>query len=144
MLSSIALRRKAGIHEFTDEFVRSAPVQALMQRVETVLDPEIEAKGYHVMRSMVEVDLEDGRHLVQPSDDRYRGGPDLPFTRQELVDKFMECGELVLPAERLRAVLAKLEAFDSLADIRELADTLAVGETSPVGPAPEYSGRSVV
>ena len=28
MLSAIALRRKAGIHEFTDEFVRSAPVQA--------------------------------------------------------------------------------------------------------------------
>ncbi len=26
-VSAIALRRKAGIHEFTDEFVRSAPVQ---------------------------------------------------------------------------------------------------------------------
>ena len=45
MVSAIALRRKAGIHEFNDEFVQSAPVQALMRKVERVLDPEIEAQG---------------------------------------------------------------------------------------------------
>ena len=43
MVSAIALRRKAGIREFNDEFVQSAPVQALMRKVERVLDPEIEA-----------------------------------------------------------------------------------------------------
>ena len=43
--SAIALRRKAGIHEFTDEFVQSAPVQQMMAKVERVLDPEIEARG---------------------------------------------------------------------------------------------------
>ena len=45
MLASVALRRKAGIHEFTDEFVRSAPVQAMMAKVETILDPESRRVG---------------------------------------------------------------------------------------------------
>jgi 2-methylcitrate dehydratase PrpD len=127
MLASIALRRKAGIHEFTDEFVGSAPVQQMMQRVETVFDPAIEAQGYQVMRSIVEVDLVDGRRLAQPADDRYRGGPDLPFTREDLHAKFMECGELVLPVERLRAVLARVESLERAEDVRDLVRLLSVG-----------------
>ena len=75
MVSAIALRRKAGIHEFTDEFVRSAPVQQMMAKVERVLDPEIEARGFEKIRSTVEVDLDDGRRLVEHADERYRGGP---------------------------------------------------------------------
>jgi 2-methylcitrate dehydratase PrpD len=126
MLASIALRRKAGIHEFTDEFVRSQAVQDMMQRVETVFDPDIEAQGFEVMRSVVEVDLEDGRRLVQPSDDRYRGGPALPFTREDLHGKFMECGELVLPAERLHHALGTLETLEAVGDIREMVQRLSV------------------
>ncbi len=130
MLASIALRRKAGIREFSDEFVRSEPVQTMMRRVETVLDPAIEAQGYQIMRSIVEVDLEDGRRLVQPSDDRYRGGPELPFTRQELRDKFMECGELVLPAGNLRTAFDSVEALEELSNLRELVRLLSSSETA--------------
>ena len=61
MVSAIALRRKAGIHEFNDAFVQSAPVQEMMRKVERVLDPDIEAKGWEKIRSTVEVDLTDGR-----------------------------------------------------------------------------------
>ena len=99
MVSAIALRRKAGIHEFNDAFVQSAPVQAMMARVERVLDPEIEAKGWEKIRSTVEVDTTDGRLLVEHADERYRGGPDLPFTREELFEKFSDCASLVLPAD---------------------------------------------
>ncbi|MBN1239878.1 MAG: MmgE/PrpD family protein, partial [Gammaproteobacteria bacterium] len=94
MVSAIALRRKAGIHEFNDAFVQSEPVQALMRKVERVLDPEIEAKGWEKIRSTVEVDLADGRTLVEHADERYRGGPDLPFTREELHEKFTDCASL--------------------------------------------------
>ena len=43
MLSSIAIRRKAGIHEFTDTFVTSAPVQDMMRRVQRSSIPKISA-----------------------------------------------------------------------------------------------------
>ena len=38
MMSAIVLKRRAGIREFTDAFVASAPVQAMMAKVETVFD----------------------------------------------------------------------------------------------------------
>ncbi len=45
-----------------------------MSRVETILDPDIEAMGFDKIRSTVEVDLEDGTQLVQKAAERYRGG----------------------------------------------------------------------
>lgn len=126
LLGSIAIRRKAGVREFTDEFVSSEPVQRMMARVTTVFDATIEAKGFEKIRSIVEVDMTDGRRLVQASDDRYRGGPDRPFTRQELVEKFTDCAQLVLDAGRIAQVVSGIEAVDTLPDIRQLARLMAV------------------
>ena len=38
-----------------------------------------------------------GGRWCSAADERYRGGPDRPFTRDELHEKFTECAELVLP-----------------------------------------------
>lgn len=133
MLSAIALRRKAGIHEFTDEFVRSAPVQQMMARTETILDTEIEARGFEKIRSTVEVDLVDGRTLVQAADERYRGGPDRPFTREELHGKFTECAELVLPADAMAEALGLVESLDQVGDITALMQVLATRVSQPAG-----------
>jgi 2-methylcitrate dehydratase PrpD len=130
MMSSIVLRRRAGIREFTDEFVSSAPVQAMMARVDTVFDAEIEARGFDKMRSAVEVVLKDGRTLVQRSDERYRGGPENPFTREDLHAKFTDCAQLFLPPDRIRRALELIESVDRLKDIHELTRALL-----PAGPA---------
>jgi hypothetical protein len=37
---------QGGVNEFSDEFVRSAPVQAMMRKVETVFDQDIENQGF--------------------------------------------------------------------------------------------------
>jgi 2-methylcitrate dehydratase PrpD len=124
MVSAIALRRKAGIHEFNDEFVRSAPVQALMRKVERVLDPEIEAKGWEKIRSTVEVDLVDGRTLVQHADERYRGGPDLPFTREELYEKWSDCASLVLTSAAQEEVFELVDGLEKVPDIAALVRAL--------------------
>jgi len=124
MVGAIALRRKAGIHEFNDAFVQSAPVQAIMRKVERVLDPEIEAKGWERIRSTVEVDLTDGRTLVEHADERYRGGPDLPFTRDELYEKFSDGASLVLPASALDETFTMVESLEHLPDIGRLVRVL--------------------
>ena len=125
LLSSIILRRKAGIREFTDEFVSSEPVQKMIERVTTVFDPKIEAMGFDKIRSVVEVDLTDGRKLTQASDDKYRGGPDKPFTRAELHERFIDCATLVLSPDRAREALMQIETVDELNDIRGLTRTLS-------------------
>jgi 2-methylcitrate dehydratase PrpD len=124
MVSAIALRRKAGIREFNDEFVRSEPVQALMRKVERVLDPEIEAKGFEKIRSTVEVDTSDGRTLVEHADERYRGGPDLPFTRDELYEKWNDCASLVLPQAGVDQVFELVDGLERLPDVTTLVGAL--------------------
>jgi 2-methylcitrate dehydratase PrpD len=127
MMSSLVLRRKAGIHEFTDEFVQSAPVQQMMQKVTTVRDQAIEARGFDRMRSIIEVDLTDGRTLVQEADERYRGGPEKPFTREELHGKFTDCASLVLQPHAIGATLDQLESLEQVRDIREIVNTVTTG-----------------
>ena len=89
-----------------------------------MFDEKIEAQGFDKIRSIVEVDLTDGRTLVQPSDDRYRGGPDRPFTREELHAKFADCAQLVLSAEKIQQALAQLETIETARDVRQLVKTL--------------------
>ena len=125
MMASIALRRKAGIREFRDEFVASGPVQAMMARVDTMFDAGIEAQGFDKMRSRVEVQLTDGRTLSQASDDRYRGGPDRPFSREELHEKFTDCASIVLSPERIRRALDLIESIETITNVRELAQALS-------------------
>jgi 2-methylcitrate dehydratase PrpD len=125
MMASIALRRRAGIREFTDEFVASAPVQTMMTRVDTVFDKEIEARGFEKMRSLIEVDLVDGRKLSQASDDRYRGGPEKPFSRAELHEKFTDCASLILSEAKIRRALEMIEGLEKIQNVRELTAALA-------------------
>jgi 2-methylcitrate dehydratase PrpD len=127
MMSSLVLRRKAGIHEFTDAFVTSAPVQEMMRKVTTVRDAAIEARGFEKMRSIVEVDLTDGRTLVQEADERYRGGPELPFTPADLRDKFTDCAGLVLRPEAITETLERLASLEQVRNIRELVGVLTAG-----------------
>jgi len=124
LMTSLVLRRKAGIREFTDEFVSSEPVQRMMPLVENVFDAEIEAKGFDRMLSVVEVDLTDGRHLMQRSDDKYRGGPEKPFTNEELRAKFTDCAQLTLSATAISRSLELIERVDSLPDTRQLIEAM--------------------
>jgi 2-methylcitrate dehydratase PrpD len=127
MMSSLVLRRKAGIHEFTDEFVRSAPVQEMMKKVTTVRDAAIEARGFDRMRSIIEIDLTDGRTLVEEADERYRGGPEKPFTREQLHGKFTDCANLVVRPDAIAATLDRLDSLEQVRNIRDVIGVLTAG-----------------
>jgi len=95
-----------------------------MRKVERVLDPEIEAKGFEKIRSTVEVDLHDGRTLVEHADERYRGGPDLPFTRDELYEKWSDCAALVLSQSAVDQVFEIVDGLEHLPDVTTLVRAL--------------------
>ena len=89
-----------------------------------MLDADIEAKGWEKIRCTVEVDLADGRTLVEHADERYRGGPDLPFTREELHEKWSDCGSLVLSQPQADRVFELVEKLEKLPDVTALVDAL--------------------
>jgi 2-methylcitrate dehydratase PrpD len=123
ILSSIALRRRAGVREFTDEFVNSDEVRTLMERVDVVFDEEIDALGYDRMRSRIDVRLGGGRGLSIDAD-TYRGGPERPLTRDELHGKFRDCASLVMSGSSIDDALDLLESIEELATIDDLIEVL--------------------
>ena len=95
-LAMIALVRKAGKREFSDEFVGSAAMQSMQKRITTELDPEIEKMGFDKIRSRIAIRLKNGRQLEGWADERYRGGPENPLSDADLEAKVRYCCEDVL------------------------------------------------
>lgn len=122
-MACMIIRRKAGTGEFSDEFVQSAPVQEMMDRVEAVIDPEIDALGRNKIVSIIEVHLKNGRILQRRSSEHYRGGPQNPLSREALAEKFYDCVQQILKpdqAEKLMGVIESLENLDSLPELIEM------------------------
>lgn len=123
-LAAVALRRRVGIREFRDEFVRSPEAVEMMGRVTVEFDEEIDARGYERMRSAMEVRLRGGARFTVEAD-TYPGGPERPLTREELRDKFRDCAGLVLSEARAQAALVSVEGLDRLHRVSDLVGVLS-------------------
>jgi 2-methylcitrate dehydratase PrpD len=95
-LAMIALARKAGKREFSDEFVASPAIQVMQKKITTELDPEIEKLGFDKMRSRIAIRLKNGITVEGWADERYRGGPENPLSDAELEAKARSCCDHVL------------------------------------------------
>jgi len=120
LLAAIAISRKAGIHEFTDEFVNAPGTQALMQRIRTAFDPKIEAKGWDKIRSRVEVVLNSGSKIIKEADERYRGGPDNPLSDGALQSKFTDCTDRLLSEDSRQTIFRLIDDLENLENIAQL------------------------
>jgi 2-methylcitrate dehydratase PrpD len=119
-LAMIALARKAGKREFSDEFVASAPMQAMQRKITTGLDPEIEKMGFDKMRSRIAIRLKAGRQVEGWADERYRGGPENPLSDSELEAKARSCCEGILNERAQAHLIDRAWAVTELPDAGEL------------------------
>jgi 2-methylcitrate dehydratase PrpD len=115
-LAMIALVRKAGKSEFSDEFVGSDSMQAMQRRVSTELDAGIEQMGFDKMRSRIVIQLKGGRAVEGWADEHYRGGPDNPLSDADLEAKVRSCCDDVLN-DRTQATL--IDAGWSVAQLKD-------------------------
>jgi 2-methylcitrate dehydratase PrpD len=122
-LAMIALARKAGKREFSDEFVGSASMQAMQRRISTELDPEIEKMGFDKMRSRILIRLKDGRTVEGWADERYRGGPENPLSDADLEAKVRSCCDGVLD-EKSQSIL--IETAWSVAQLKDASKLMRI------------------
>lgn len=120
LLAAIMVAGRAGKREFTNEFVRSAPVVAAQTRVFTHHDPEIEAMGYDRIRSRIEVTATDGRTLVREADENYRGSPLNPLSDTEIEGKFSDAAAGLLAADQCERVFETVWRLEDEADATKL------------------------
>jgi 2-methylcitrate dehydratase PrpD len=127
LLAMIVLCRRASHHEFEDAFVAGAAMQDLQARTSVINDPDIDALGYDLIRSRIEVDTKDGRTLTQWADERYRGGPLNPISDADLDGKFRMCAEGVVDGALQDELLTLARGLDQGADIGRLVAIVAGG-----------------
>ena len=128
------------ISSFTDEATRLEPIRALYDRIEavedvecTVGDPDFEKKSSGTRGFvMVEVRLTDGR-VEQARVDVSPGHPKRELAWSDLEAKFHDCAESAGVAEdATRAVYADLTQLETIADVGQLAERLAVSNGAVV------------
>ncbi len=109
-MAAALLRRRVGLSELTDEFVRSAPVQSLMLKVRVTTSDEADAdEPLFSPFDVLTVRLSDGSVQVRNSRRQAKGHARDPLSIEELRAKFDDCtrGEQAALFERL----LRLESF---------------------------------
>ncbi len=90
-MASALVARNVGLAQLTDEFVRSAPVQALIPRVSTTTTTETMAGSAFAPSESVEITTRDGRVLASEPIVFAKGSKQRPLSHEELRIKFLDC-----------------------------------------------------
>ena len=117
------MRGRAGLAEFTDAAVREAEVLRVAGLVTYELDATIDYPRQFI--GDVEVTLAGGR-VLRERQDRPRGGPDAPLTREEIEAKFRGNAALVLDAAQVERVIVAVNGLTASASLADLLAAVAV------------------
>jgi 2-methylcitrate dehydratase PrpD len=123
-LAMIALARKAGKREFSDDFVRSDAMQSMQRRISTELDLAIEKRGFDKMRSRIVIRLKNGGRVEGWADERYRGGPENPLSDGDLEAKVRSCCDGILDDRAQSALIADAWSVTQLGDVQTLMERI--------------------
>jgi 2-methylcitrate dehydratase PrpD len=121
VLALVALYGRASVTDFTEEQLHDPEVLAFLDRVEMVLDPEIDAAYPQRWIGAVEVETVDGARLTARVDVP-KGDPGNTLTREELEDKALRLAAFqggATPAE-MRRIVERIWALDRQPDVRDL------------------------
>jgi 2-methylcitrate dehydratase PrpD len=119
-MAILLLDGKANLHEFTDETVLRPDVQAMIEKVDFVVDDEAEAAGYDKMTTIIDVELKDGRK-VSGRADFGKGSPANPMSYDEVADKFRGCCAFAgWPEDRTETIVGMVRDLETLPSLEPL------------------------
>jgi 2-methylcitrate dehydratase PrpD len=123
-MAILLLEGRAGLAEFTDEVVLRPDVQAMIEKVEFVVDDEAERAGYHKMTTLIDIELSDGR-TISGRADFGKGSPANPMSYEEVAEKFRECAEFArFPRAKAESVVGIVRDLETLPSIERLMAVL--------------------
>jgi 2-methylcitrate dehydratase PrpD len=123
-MAILLLEGRAGLREFTDEAVMRDDVKKMIEKVDFVIDDVAEAAGYHLMTTIIDIDLKNGNRISGRADFG-KGSPAFPMSYDEVAGKFHENAEFAgmgkARADEIVELVRKLEDEKS---VKNLADRL--------------------
>ncbi len=123
-MAILLLEGRAGLKEFTDEVVLREDVKAMIEKVDFVVDEVAEAAGYHLMTTIIDIDLKDGRRISGRADFG-KGSPAFPMSYDEVAGKFRENADFAgMGAARADEIVEIVRRIENEASVSGLADRL--------------------
>jgi 2-methylcitrate dehydratase PrpD len=123
-MAILLIEGRAGLGEFTDEVVLRPDVQAMIEKIDFVVDPDAEAAGYHKMTTLIDIQLSDGR-TISGRADFGKGSPADPMSYDEVANKFRENAAYArFPEKQAETVIAMVRDFETLPSIDRLMAAL--------------------
>ena len=120
LVAVILVKGRAGLAEFEDAAVADPEVLAVTRKVTYALDSTIDYPRQFV--GDVEITRTDGQ-VLRERQDRPRGGPDAPLSREELEAKFRG-NAAALPPAAIERVIRLVDALDTGAPLPDLFTAL--------------------
>jgi len=111
--------------QFTEEKIKDPRIQALLKKVDVVVDPEIDKLPItQRYRCTIEVKLKDGRTYTKFYASP-KGDPTNPLTKDELFNKFRRNASKVFKEDRIKELIKALDNLENLDDVSEIAKLLS-------------------
>ncbi|WIV68153.1 MmgE/PrpD family protein [Natrialbaceae archaeon AArc-T1-2] len=111
-LASILRDGRAGIHEFTDEYVQQEETQNAIKTVSRAFEPDLFGDDYAGYGAVVTVTKSDGAELREEI--RYApGSPNNPIEEDRLRQKFYECAESRLGERKAQALEDSIQDLEN-------------------------------
>ena len=128
-MAILLIEGRAGLGEFTDEVVMRPDVRALIEKVDFVVDKEAEAAGYHLMTTLIDIELVDGTKLSGRADFG-KGSPANPMSYEDVANKFLENADYAMfPRNQSTEVVAMVRELEKLPSIASLMIALTRSST---------------
>lgn len=119
-MAILLLEGRGGLPEFTDEVVNRDDVQAMIQKVDFVVDDRAEEAGYHKMTTYIDIETKDGRTISGVADFG-KGSPANPMSYDEVANKFRENASFAgWDTARTEQVIETVAAFETLKGLDDL------------------------
>ncbi len=117
------VKRKVFLDDFTEEQIRNPHVLQAAQRVDCLVDPELNRRyPASVTPAVVEVRAKKGKVFSRQVVER-RGSPTNPLTMEEIEEKFRQCARFArypLPEDRVGKILLFLREMESQDDVTRM------------------------
>lgn len=123
-MAILLLDRRAGLNEFTDAAVERDDVKAMIERIDFVIDDEAEAAGYHLMTTLLDIHLKDGRKISGRADFG-KGSPAFPMSYDDVAGKFRENADFAgMTQARANAIVELVRGLENVTSLSDLTSLL--------------------
>jgi 2-methylcitrate dehydratase PrpD len=124
-MAAALIAGRVGLSELTDEFVSRPEVGAAVAKVRcTTTDEIMEGDQPFAPADQVSVVLASGKVLEHAPIVHAKGSWQMPLTREELKDKFLECATRVFSRTHAAALFDQLWSLEQIGSIRDLRLTV--------------------